>query len=695
MKRLITLLLFAVISVTAVAKEKSILPSIKDQTIATTISALTEKYPDCKERIETGVNQVATIWIESDGNAKAFEKFCTTHFAPKKEDVEALTLELSAKYDIIYGGVAVISKSLRRDLVADFGEITPLDRVFGAYDYSYQTVEKGFFDSKIAFVVALNYPRYNEEQMCELGKSWDKYEWDNAYMGLKFQGRNGVASKEKESQKSVAVKMSKTMKIEKTDPVYDKECKVRLTLIEDGNGEKPFTKDVPLLFHWKLRDEIKMLYGQRDDKAFAQQNIIYEAMKHMIEQTIPRQVINTAADDDYSWNPYTNVLKKDGKVIENDPTNNGRYAYIRNQFIRSYKNEPDGTKYLNSRFGSSYNLRYTQVDSMYVKLLSSQETKDIVEVIKERLGRDLRPYDLWYTGFDPRILFDAHELDSKIKAKYPDPISFEKDIPNLLVRLGYTPEEAKYFGEKITVEITRTQGHASPASQIGDKSTLRTNYDPDGMDFGSFQTAMHELGHTVQQTISTYRVDNFMRRGLPNPAISESAAYIFQYRAWNALMDFENQEEIDNLKALDKFWGTVEMSGMALCELRTWEWMYQQKEFTTDELRDQMIAIAKDIWNTYHAPLFGLQDEPMLAVYNHQLTSSFYLTGYALANLVHIQIENHIEGKELPAEVQRIYGYGKAMPDVWMQNAVGGTLSMDAVLEFGRTALDNIEKLKK
>lgn len=675
----------------AEAKEKvaKSYPYITEASVSEVVDGLKSKYSSSAERVEKGVKQVAKLWIEGDGDQSEFKEFCDKYFVAERAELDKLSKYLSHKFETISGNIYRIYKDLSYPMEVDTGDVTPMDELFSKYDVG-EKEKEGYFNSKVAFVVALNYIHYDREEQRELGKNWGKQEWDDAFIADMFDSRPNMPEEQGKGKKKKekSTELAGMEKVE-TTPYYTDKCRVKLTSIENKAGERTFDKDIMLLYHWKMRDEIRMLYGMKGDKYVAQQDAIYEAMKRMIEQTIPNQLINS--EEDYSWNPYTNKITKDGKEVEAESTENERYAMMRNLFIRSYKEEPDGDTYLNKRFGDSYDLTYKEVDSMFVRLISAPEAKEVGELMKQRLGRDLRPYDVWYTGFNPRGLFNAQELDAKIKALYPTPLAFEKAIPTILGRLGYSEENAKFYGDKITVNPARANGHAEPAGIHGDNSRLRTNFYADGLDYGGYQTGMHELGHTVQQTISTYIIENYARRGLPNAAISESAAYTFEFRAWKGLMDFENQAEIDNLNALDKFWVAFEMTGMALCELRTWEWMYQQKVFTTEQLKDQMIAIAKDIWNSYHAPIFGIKDEPILAVYNHQLNSSFYLAGYALAHLVHIQIEQFIEGKDFPTMIEQIYGFGDATPDLWLQNTIGSSLSVDAVIDFGRKTIDNMK----
>jgi hypothetical protein len=57
--------------------------------------------------------------------------------------------------------------------------------------------------------------------------------------------------------------------------------------------------------------------------------------------------------------------------------------------------------------------------------------KEVAALIKQRLGRDLQPYDIWYDGFKSRSEMDPAELDKKVMAKYPTKDAFVADLPQI------------------------------------------------------------------------------------------------------------------------------------------------------------------------------------------------------------------------------------------------------------------------
>jgi len=69
-----------------------------------------------------------------------------------------------------------------------------------------------------------------------------------------------------------------------------------------------FPKDMKLITHWGLRDELKANYNM--DNGFEKQKMIYNVMLRIINQEIPQEVINK---NEFTWDPIANKIYKDGK----------------------------------------------------------------------------------------------------------------------------------------------------------------------------------------------------------------------------------------------------------------------------------------------------------------------------------------------------------------------------------------------
>jgi oligoendopeptidase F len=286
---------------------------------------------------------------------------------------------------------------------------------------------------------------------------------------------------------------------------------------------------------------------------------------------------------------------------------------------------------------------------------------------------------------------NTDELDKIIEKKYPNSNAFQKDIPNILIKLGFKPDKAEYIASKIQTDAGRGAGHAWGAEIKGDKARLRTRIGEKGMNYQGFNVAMHELGHCVEQTISLYDIDYYMLKGVPNTAFTEALAFIFQGRDLDMLGIKNNQTDKSELMALDIFWSNYEIMGVSLVDMNVWKWLYQHPDATKEELKEAVIKIAKEIWNKYYADVFGVKDQPILAIYSHMINFPLYLSAYPIGYLINFQIEKYMEGKNFADEVMRIYSKGRLIPQLWMKEAVGEELSNKPLLEAVDKALVKIK----
>ena len=59
------------------------------------------------------------------------------------------------------------------------------------------------------------------------------------------------------------------------------------------SGRRLFPAKMRLLSHWNLRDQIKADYGEKD--GLPRQKTIALVMEHIVQQTIPKAVVNNPA----------------------------------------------------------------------------------------------------------------------------------------------------------------------------------------------------------------------------------------------------------------------------------------------------------------------------------------------------------------------------------------------------------------
>jgi hypothetical protein len=375
--------------------------------------------------------------------------------------------------------------------------------------------------------------------------------------------------------------------------MYISHYNIQAGQLRNNENRALFPEDLSLLSHWNLRDELKANYplGQ---EGLEKQRMIYEVMKRIIDQSIPAQVVN---NPDYQWNPYSNEVWKDGERVELTAEPDTRYQHIINNFkaLQAMDAYSPLDSYIRRNFEGSMEIAQPEVEALFMEFLSSEVLKQTGDFIAERLGRPLEAFDLWYDGFKARSTINEDLLSEQTRQRYPDAAAFERDLPEVLMRLGYSRERADYLAEKISVEPARGSGHAWGAAMRGMQSYLRTRVPDKGMDYKGYNIAMHELGHNVEQTISLYDMDHYLLNGVPNTAFTEALAFIYQKRDLDVLgMPSSNPAE-EAFRTIDLLWSTYEIMGVSLLDMRVWKWLYDNPEASAAELKAQTIALANEI----------------------------------------------------------------------------------------------------
>jgi hypothetical protein len=434
-----------------------------------------------------------------------------------------------------------------------------------------------------------------------------------------------------------------------------------------------------LITHWGLRDELKSNY--KGEKGLQKQEMIYEVMKRIISQEIPSEVIN---QNTYKWNPASNKLFSASGEVTITPEPDTRYQHLLGNFhvlkaMDSYY--PQYPTYIERAFSGGMELSIDEVRELFIRFISSPQVKQVADLIRERLGRDLQPFDIWYDGFKSRSNVNESELNQIVAAKYPDKNAFEADLPTILVKLGWTPEKAAFISSKVRVDASRGAGHAWGAEMKDDKARLRTRIGSNGMDYKGYNIAIHEFGHNVEQTITLQDVDYYMLQGVPNTGFTEAVAFLFQNKDLELLGLNNPQSGPGDEATLDNLWMSYEIMGVSLVDMQVWEWLYAHPKATANELKKAVIDIATETWNKYYAEVFGIKDQPILAIYSHMIDNPLYLSNYPVGHIIEYQVGKYLEGKNIAGELSRMLVQGRIIPQVWMKGAVGNRISVDPLLE--------------
>ncbi len=651
---------------------------IDQQTQDDVVKGLLKRHgQDHEFRIRQGVKQAARFWMETDGSKDVFAGLCNQFFIPSPEALEATHKKLETHAEVLGGYFTEMVVDLRRPLQLDWGPISPIDMAFGRFNPAAHLTED-FFQSKIAFAILLNFPNYTLAEKTKLGEKWSRKEWAYARTGQQFTSR--VPAEINQERTAVMTEAGR----------YVAEYNIFVGNLIDKKNNTYFPKDKKLITHWGLRDEIKARYS--DANGLVKQKMIYEVMKRIIHQEVPKKVIN---NDAYQWNPYTNNVYEKGKEIEAPLEQNDRYQHMLNTFNVIKKSDPYNP-FLNThvlrRFEANREIPEATVEALFRELLGSPQAKKVAKLMRKRLKRKLMPFDIWYTGFKGNIDLEEEKLDKMVSEKYPNLEAFQKGIKDILVNLGFKPEKAAFIGSKIRVDPARGAGHCVGASMKAASSRLRTRVPKGGMDYKGFNTAMHELGHAVEQTLTLQDIDYYSLSGVPNTAFTEAFAFVFQDRDLEVLGIKMDKEQEKHLKALDIFWNAYEIMGVSLVDMKAWNWLYAHPDATAAELKEAILSFAKEIWNEYYAPIFKVKDVTILAVYSHMINSALYLPDYPLGHVIQFQVETYLEGKNLADEMQRMCVAGNIIPQLWMKNAVGSEISVKPLLKAVDESLKHIKK---
>jgi hypothetical protein len=647
---------------------------------------LVEKHGEVQRpRLQRGLRQVAGFWRAEDGDAAVFEAFVRTHFAGDQASLDSTFERFERLLEQMDGHLNEIGRELRAQSELDLGPTLPVDEIFAAYSPSAH-LNDDFFENKLAFVVLLNFPLTTLEQRLAEGAGWSRRQWAEARLAQRFSKR---VPADVELAFSEAIARASQ---------YIARYNIWMHHVVDDKGRRLFPAKMRLLSHWNLRDQIKADYGDTRN-GLAKQRAIQQVMERIVTQTIPEVVID---NPDVDWNPFTNTVKP-AAVRDADrpatgagkpsgaPEPDTRYATILGTFAAARLADPyspTAPTVIQRSFEEGREIPEARVRAILEQVVSSPLVPQVARLIEARLGRKLEPFDIWYNGFKPRGAHDEAGLDAITARKYPTPKDYEADMPRLLTELGFAPARAAQLAANIVVDPARGSGHALGATMRAAKSRLRTRVEPGGMNYKGYNIAVHEMGHNVEQTLSLNDIDHWLLHGVPNNAFTEALAFVFQAKDLELLGLARPDDQAQALKALNDFWATYEIGGVALVDMAMWHWMYEHPQATPAELKAATVDLAKDVWNRWYAPVFGRKDVVLLGVYSHMVEYPLYLPDYPIGHLIAFQIEQQMEkAGHIGPEFERMCKAGSIAPDLWMKNATGAPVGPEALLEAAEKAL--------
>jgi hypothetical protein len=662
---------------------------MKEATTKLEADLVTKHGASQRERIQRGLKQVTDFWRKEDGPRDVFEEFVSTNFAGDPSTLDQLFNRFQRNLEQFDGHMGEIGREFRQQSDLDTGAILPFDDLFAGYDPSAHATDD-FFQNKLAFVVLLNFPLTTLQQRLTDGNNWSRRQWAEARLAQRF-------------SKRIPAEVNLTISQASADSArYIAEYNIWMHHLINEKGERIFPAGLRLLSHWNLRDEIKANYSE-GEKGLQKQRTIQQVMERIVTQTIPAVAVNNPRVD---WNPFTNDVKtatvddapKAGPTTNTAPSNaaepNTRYAKLLLDFQAVRKADPyspTAPTFIARSFDEGREIPETRVKQMLEQVLSSPLFAETAKLVQRRINRPLEPFDIWYNGFRPRSAYTEAQLDEIVRKKYPTADAYKQDIPNLLVKLGFSKERADYLANNIIVDPARGSGHALGANMRSAKVHLRTRVAANGMDYKGYNIAIHEMGHNIEQTFSLNNIDYYTLHGVPNTAFTEALAFVFQAHDLELLGLAKPDAQSSALKTLNDFWGTAEIAGVALVDMGVWHWMYEHPDATPAQLKDATVQIAKDVWNKHFADVLGQRDVVLLGIYSHMIDSFLYLPDYPIGHMIAFQIEEQVEkAGNLGAEFERMATVGSVVPDVWMKKATGAPVGPEAVLHATEKALREV-----
>ena len=642
-------------------------PALGKSAVDAAVAGIVAKHGAAEEsRARLGASQVAARWFPEDGDERAYTAFCVENFLAGEPALSEAFGRLEAVLEQVDGHLLEVRRMLLTPQDLDTGPVSELDRRLGDLDL-FAHVDDDLFKTKAAFIALLNFPVHTLADRLKDGASWSRETWARSRMMDRWALRVPADVGQEVTRAFTAADQYIAGYYIRADKL----------LGEDG---KPlgFPEGRRMITHWNLRDELKSHYGGGAE-GLAKQRAIQKVMERIVRQEIPQRVIDNG---DVTWNPFTNKVSPEGPSPREADT---RYARLLEVFravrgVDPYA--PTAPTYIQRKFELDRQVPEAEVEKLLISVLTSSEVKALAKTIEGKLGRKLQPFDIWYAGFSSRAGRSEAELDAVTKAKYPTVASFQAALPDILKGLGFRPEKAAWLSDRIVVDPSRGAGHAMGALRREDKAHLRTNIPKTGMLYKGYNIAIHELGHNVEQSFSLGEIDHWALNGVPNNAFTEALAFTFQQRDLEllGLADASASERHKN-EAYADLWATYEIGGVSLVDMGVWRWMYAHPDAKPAELREATLAIARDVWNKYYAPVFGVKDVEILAVYSHMISNGLYLPDYALGHIIAFQVARVFRSGSFGDEFERVAKQGRLTPDAWMRGAVGGPLSAQALLE--------------
>ncbi len=620
-------------------------------------------------RINEGLERVARLWGEQDGDQQEFESFCEQYFVSDPGNLARLLSRFETLLTSVHGHLSEINRDLRRwtDLRGD--DYEGVDDLLATFSPAPDLSDQ-FYQQKLAFVALLNFPRPDLATMLSEGDDWSIDEWAAVRVGKAFGPR--IPAEVNDLARELGHKSHH----------WVSSFHVPVGSLLDEDGRQPFEPDRKLLAHWLIREEIRSGYAQ--EHGLAKQRALMWVMKRQIDGTIPRAVMDGSTAP---WDPVANTLNEDdpGELI--GPERYERWLdcfTVARAYDEHYHEYPTA---IARKFELAREMPEAEVEDLLVNLLSAPVRSELAELVRSALGRPLESHDVYFDELAPSPPVD--ELNALVRERIGNHEGMQEKLPEILLGLGFPEEDARFLGTRVQVEIARGSGHAMRPGMPQYAAWLRTNSLPDELGWDGFDTAMHELGHNIEQLISTHWVPRPALRNVPNTGCTEAFAFLYQSKAMDVLGVEGDPAQPDawTMDTLQTMLDACQIAGPALVDLHAWRWLYANPGADAPAFRDAVIGIATDLWDQFYAAEYGEDPCHVLAAYQHMVAHPLYLPDYVIGHVQSQLIRTHMRTRDLAGETRRICSIGRCTPDLWTRKAVGSSISVEPMIKDVEAAL--------
>lgn len=617
--------------------------------------------PAAADRAAAGIARAAARWRDDDGSAEAFAALCAEHWVEEADDRARLLDRLEAVIDAVDGHLYEIRRALRRWTDLEGPALPAFDGLAAVFDPA-PGLDDQWYAQRLAFAALLNFDAPDLATMQAAGHAWSADDWAAARVAQRFRSRL-----------SPALGHARRAALHAADDFVNAQH-VQVGHLVDADGRRVGGLGRPLVAHWLVRQAIRDGYRAADPAAGrARQRALAWVMRRTIDGTLPRAQLAPGADA--PWDPAANTIAGQA-VAEGAQLGPERYARWLALFRVAQAEDaedPTSGSAIERACDRDREIAAADVERILVDLLDAPERRTIEAWLVERLGRPLEPFDIYFDAALPGV--DAADLDARVAERFPDAAALEAALPDILGGLGFGPADADFLGRRVRVEIARGAGHASPPGIAERPAWLRTNGRGGRLDWSSFDIALHELGHNVEQLVSLHRVPRPALRGVPNTACSEAFAFLFQAEARRVLglADDAGQARAAAAVTVETALDALQIAGPALLELDVWRWLDAHPDADAAALRDAVLERADARWRRHYGA-YGDDPYALLAAYQHMIAYPLYLPNYAIGHVIGHQIRRHLADGDMAAETLRICAIGRLTPALWLERAVGAAL---------------------